>query len=125
LETSAGCYNVRMRRALILAATAGLTITSICSAQDSPLDDQPQISREEWQAQVKASRERLETMRREHRRFAPRPPTPEERAEESSKQILKDESLVPGDVVSTNQGLFLFQGSRDGERRPEDFVKIR
>jgi hypothetical protein len=117
----------RMRRKLILAATTGLTITwsTGCLTQDRPLDDPPQVSREEWQAQVKASRERLETMRRERKSFAPRAPTPEEVAEEASRRILQDDSLLPGDVVSTNRGLFQFQGSRDGERRSEDFVRIR
>jgi hypothetical protein len=116
-----------MRRVLIAAAAASLTVTwpSACPAEGDALDDTVQISREEWQGQVKASRERLDTMRREHKRFAPLAPTAEELTEAASRRILKDESLMPGDVVSTNQGLFRFIGPRDGERRPEDFVRIR
>jgi hypothetical protein len=116
-----------MKRDLILAAAAGLmTMWSIDSlAQDRPSDDPPQINREEWQAQIKASRERVETMRRERKSFAPHAATPDEIAEQASRRILQDESLMPGDVVSTSHGLYQFQGSPDRERRPEDFVRIR
>ncbi|QIP05554.1 hypothetical protein [Bradyrhizobium symbiodeficiens] len=46
-------------------------------------------------------------------------------AEEASKRILEDESLIPGDVVSTHRGLLRFQGSPEREHRPEDFVPVR
>jgi len=116
-----------MKRGRVFAATIGLAMvwSMSCPAQNRPLDDPSQLSRDEWQAQVKASWDRLDAMRREHRRFAPRTPTPEERAEEASRRILEDESLMPGDVVSTNHGLFRFEGSPERERRPEDFVRIR
>jgi hypothetical protein len=95
-----------------------------CPAQDGLSDDPPEISRDEWRTQIKAAREQLETMRRERKSLAPSMPTPEEVAEEASRRALEDESLMPGDVVSTSQGLFQFRGSRHGERRPKDFVKI-
>lgn len=117
-----------IRRELISVATAGLMImmsSADFSAQAHPLDDPYETSREEWRIQINAARARLDTMRRERKSLVPRAPTPEEVAEEASRRILEDESLRPGDVVSTNQGLFQFQGSHNGERRPEDFVKIR
>lgn len=120
-------YTERMKRLLIPTAAISLAIlySTNCSAQE-PLDPDPsEISREEWQAHVRASRQQAETMRREHRSFAPQLPTPDEIAEEASKRILEDDSLRPGDIVSTNRGLFRFQGSSGGERKPEDFVRIR
>jgi hypothetical protein len=64
-------------------------------------------------------------MRLERRSFIPLPPTPDEIAAEASKQVLEDESLRRGDIVSTNRGLFRFVGSPDKERTPDDFVLIR
>jgi hypothetical protein len=124
--TRADRYTVYMKRVLTFIAMASLMTASVnCPAQDRSSDDPSQISREEWQAQIKAARERLIAMRREHKSFAPRTPTPEERAEEASRRILEDESLMPGDLVSTNRGLFRFEGPPERERRPEDFVRIR
>jgi hypothetical protein len=40
-------------------------------------------------------------------------------------RILEDSGLQPGDIVSTNRGLFRFQGNPDRERKPDDFVRIR
>lgn len=97
-----------------------------CVAQERPEQDPSEkISREQWQAQIRASRERSEIARRERRFFVPPPPTAEELAEEASRRALEDDSLRPGDVVSTNRGLFRFQGTPDGERKPDDFVRIR
>jgi hypothetical protein len=64
-------------------------------------------------------------MRREHRRFVVQQPTVEEIAERNSKRVLEDDSLLPGDIISTDQGLYQFQGSPEGDRKPGDFVRIR
>jgi hypothetical protein len=53
------------------------------------------------------------------------PPTVDEIAEEATRRILEDSSLQPGDIISTNRGLFRFQGDPDKERKPDDFVRIR
>ena len=95
-----------------------------CPAQEREESGPSEISREEWQANVKVSRQRVEMMRREGRRFVPLPPTAEEKAEEASRRILEDGSLQPGDIISTNRGLFRFRGDPDGERKPDDFVRI-
>jgi hypothetical protein len=83
------------------------------------------MSREQWRARIQNSRERAEIVRRERRTFIPPPPTSEELAEEASQRVLEDDSLRPGDVVSTNRGLFRYQGPPDRERRPDDFVRIQ
>jgi hypothetical protein len=82
------------------------------------------MSRGEWQAHVKASRERLDLMRRERKSFVAPPPSQDEIAEAASKKVLND-TLVPGDIVSTTRGLFRFRGSPDRERKPEDFERLR
>lgn len=103
-----------------------LTLLSMsCPAQESFDGDISQMTREQWRAHIKNSRERSEMIRRERKHFIPPPPTPEELAEAASRRILEDDSLRPGDVVSTNKGLFRYQGPLDRERRPEDFVRIR
>ena len=93
-------------------------------AQERAADVPPEISGEAWRAPVKASLGRL-TMRREHQTFAPHTPTPDELAEQAFRSIREDASLMPGDVASTDQGLFRFQGSPLKGRQPEDFVRIR
>jgi hypothetical protein len=96
-----------------------------CPAQEREENGPSEISREQWQANIKASRERAEMMRRERRRFVPLLPTVDEIAQAASKRILDDDSLQPGDIISTNRGLFRFQGTPDRERKPDDFVRIR
>jgi hypothetical protein len=105
-----------------VSLTAGLSIG--CCAQERASDDTTQISREEWQAKVKASRERLDLMRRERKSIVAPPPTQDEIAEAASKRVLEDE-LLPGDIVSTKAGLFRFRGSPDRERKSEDFERLR
>jgi hypothetical protein len=120
-------YTLGMRGLLIALATIGFTtIGARCSlAEGDTQNDAWQMNREEWQNQVKSSRQRAEEMRRQRRTFVPQVPTAEELAEEASARAFKDNSLRPGDVISTNRGFFRYQGFPDGERKPEDFVRIR
>ncbi len=130
-----------MTRSLFLIAAAGLAacLSSGCFAQEDGTADTANMTREEWQAHVKASRERLsrmrleqtreakkqiDMMRRDRKSFVAPPPTQDERAEAASRQVLED-NLVPGDIVSTRNGLFRFLGSPDRERKPEDFERVR
>lgn len=106
----------------MVGLTAGLSIG--CRAQEGATADPSQMSREEWQAHVKSSRERLERMRRERKNMVAPPPSQDEIAEAASRQVLND-TLVPGDIVSTTRGLFRFRGSPDRERKPEDFERLR
>jgi hypothetical protein len=83
------------------------------------------MTREQWQAHLKSVRDRANSSRLQRRTVAPLPPSQEELAEQASKRILEDETLLPGDVVSTNRGLFRFEGSPNRERTSDDFVRIR
>jgi len=116
-----------LKQVLTLIAVIGLGIlqSEICAGQDAAENDPSQISREEWQARVKASQQRADVTRRDHRVAAPQPRRPEDMDEEASRRVLEDDSLAPGDIVSTRQGLFEFRGSPDRERKPDDFVRIR
>jgi hypothetical protein len=109
-----------------IAAICLVTLPSAnCTPQEREESGPYEMSREAWQAHIRASRERAEMMRREGKRFVPLPPTVDEIAEAASRRILGDDSLQPGDIVSTNRGLFRFQGAPDRERKPDDFVRIR
>jgi hypothetical protein len=111
---------------LIFAMAMNLAMLSSQGfGQEGATDYLPEMSREDWQARVNASRARAELMRHEQRSFAIEQPTIEEIAERNSRRILEDDSLLPGDIVSTDRGLFQFRGSPDRNRRPDDFVRIR
>ncbi|WP_339028243.1 hypothetical protein WI604_25785 [Bradyrhizobium symbiodeficiens] len=112
-----------MKRKLIFLAIVHLPV--LCPAQDLPDDAPVEMSRDRWRDTLKASRERANLMRRERRGLPTYQPRLRMSAEEASKRILEDESLIPGDVVSTNRGLLRFQGSPEREHRPEDFVPVR
>lgn len=123
-ESRSHCGNSEgMQRGLLFIATVSLTagLSIVCGAQER---DTSRMSREEWQAHVKASRERLDQMRREGKGLVAPPPGQDEIAEAASREVLND-TLVPGDIVSTTRGLFRFRGSPDRERRPEDFERLR
>jgi hypothetical protein len=119
-------YIEGMKRSFLFIATVSLTagLSIGCCAQEPATADTTQMSREEWQARVKASRERLDLMRRERQSIVAPPPSQDEIAEAASRQVLND-TLVPGDIVSTTRGLFRFRGSPDRERKPEDFERLR
>ena len=145
-----------MKRSFFFIATVSLTagLSIGCCAQERATADTTRMDREEWQAKVKASRERLDLRRQEltrerNKQIDPRreeltrernkqmdlwrrerkgmvapPPTQDEIAEAASRQVL-DDTLFPGDIVSIKAGLFRFRGSADRERKPEDFERLR
>jgi hypothetical protein len=104
-----------------------------CSlAQDAAVgpgnnDDEAQtgISREDWRQRVEEAKQRSKEVaieRRNHpERFIPIPEDPERIATE---RILNDESLRPGDIVSTKRGLFVFRGRSDQPRKDDDFIPV-
>lgn len=145
-----------MKRSFLFVAIVSLTAgPSIgCFAQDRTTADKTKTDREEWQARVKASQERLDLrrqeltrernkqidsrreelkrernrqidqLRRERKSSVAPPPTRDEIAEAATRQVLED-TLLPGDIVSTKGGLFRFRGSPDRERKTSDFERLR
>lgn len=117
-----------MTQKLIFLAIIHLAVLGpvACPAQDLPDDAPAEMSREQWRDTLKASRERADLMRRERKGLpAYQPPSANQLAEEASRRILEDDSLLPGDIVSTNRGLLRFQGSPERARRLDDFVPVR
>ena len=97
-----------------------------CQAEDLSDKDPALMTREQWQARLKSLRERADLLRLQRGSVTPPPPpSRDELAEQASKRILEDDTLLPGDVVSTNRGLFRFQGNPNRERTTDDFVRIR
>jgi len=101
-------------------ATMSLAVVNStgCFTQQRAADNSDEMSREDWQAQVTASRARAETMRRERRSLSPQQPTVEEIAQQNSRQVLEDDSLLPGDIISTNRDCFSFRARRMGAESP-------
>jgi hypothetical protein len=113
-----------MKKCLIFITSVGLAaaLSVNCFAQEL---DPSQMSHEEWLAHVEASRQRIEFMRRQHQSFVPQQPSQNEIAEAASKRVLQDDSLKPGDIVSTTDGLFQFRGAAEKQPTPDDFVRLR
>jgi hypothetical protein len=117
-----------MKPGLTFIAIINLAVVAFsmgCGAQERQAVEPSEMNREEWQARVRASREHADLMRREGRASVRLPPTVDEMAEEASRRALRDDSLLPGDIVSTNRGLYRFRGAPDKERKADDFVRIR
>ena len=96
-----------------------------CFDDDCPVSDLPEVSREEWQLRVQEAKRRAQEVarfRREHPElYTPIPEDPEIAA---SERVLTDDSLRPGDIVSTKRGLFVYRGRSDQPPREDDFVPI-
>jgi hypothetical protein len=119
------------RAAALFALLLSPPVASPCMAQDvlgSPTveeEAQPEISRQEWLAQVQeAKRIAKETARerRNHPELYATSPVNQERV--ASERALNDNSLQPGDIVSTDKGLFVFRGRSDQQPKSEDFVRV-
>jgi hypothetical protein len=85
----------------------------------------PEIDRDQWRERVAEAKRRARQIAVEQRRrsrFDAAPIVDEERI--ASERVLNDDSLQPGDIVSTNKGLFVFRGRSDQERRDSDFIAL-
>jgi hypothetical protein len=83
------------------------------------------VSREEWKRRVDEARKRAEQARRDWRHNVPlrslEPDPPEKIATE---RVLGDDTLQPGDIVSTDKGLFVFRGRSGADSQTPDLVPI-
>lgn len=84
------------------------------------------ISRDAWRLRIDEARKRAEEARQNWRLNAPQrmfEPDPPEKI--ATQRVLNDDTLQPGDIVSTNKGFFLFRGrSGTDEQTAADFVPI-
>lgn len=115
------CWRVTQRPAirfagivlLVLLCLAGRTVAE----GDNP-DDPASISREDWKARVDAAKARIQQMRREGEPFIPRS------EDDPLMRILQDSTLVYGDIVVTERGVFEFIGATTGPHNREAFREL-
>ena len=96
-----------------------LWLASGASAQqnDGP-DDPASMSREQWRTRIDAAKARIQEMRREGKSFIPSPD------QDLIRRILDDGTLVYGDIVATEQGIFQFVGRSEGPHNRDDFRQV-
>jgi hypothetical protein len=83
------------------------------------------MSRQQWLQRVQEAERRAKEAAVEHRLHPERyAPYPEDKARIAGERVLNDGSLQPGDIVSTDKGLFVFRGSADQPPKREDFVPL-
>jgi hypothetical protein len=63
-------------------------------------------------------------MRLDHQPLTPMESPPDD-GSEASRRAVEDDSLRPGDIVSTNRGLFVFKGRSSAEPSLDEFVPLR
>ena len=96
-------------------------MSSPAPEDDAPLD----ISRGQWRERVAEAKRRARQFVLEHRgRSTFDTPSMADQEQIASERVLNDGSLEPGDIVSTNKGLFVFKGRSDQERRGSDFIAL-
>lgn len=114
-------------------AAAGVLLCAFtalpCIAQDAAKDGTAaaavpaEMSRQKWRDRVQEARKRAKEDARDRRLHPERyAPTQKGDARAASERVLSDDSLQPGDIVSTDKGLFVFRGSADQPPKREDFV---
>lgn len=82
-------------------------------------------SREEWRERVQAARQKAREIALERRNHPELYFVPEQDQERvATDRVLSDQSLQPGDIVSTKKGLFIFRGHPDQPRKNEDFIQV-
>ncbi|MCK1396177.1 hypothetical protein [Bradyrhizobium sp. 1] len=94
-------------------------------ATDMALSRDSLIPREDWKLRIEEARKRAALARRDWQLNAPLrtlAPAPPERI--ATQRVLSDDTLQPGDIVSTDKGLFLFRGRSGADGQSTDFVPI-
>jgi hypothetical protein len=106
----------RIARIVLVAV---LSLAGNAFAQQSDNSDYPDsMTREQWKARVDAAKARVQEMRREGKSFIPPP------EENSLLRILEDSTLVFGDIVTTERGMFQFIGRTVAPHNSEDFRQV-
>jgi hypothetical protein len=81
-------------------------------------NDPASMTREQWKARIDAAKARIQEMRREGKSMIP----PAD--EDLIRRILEDGTLVYGDIIATERGMFQFVGRQEAPHGPEDFRPI-
>jgi hypothetical protein len=115
----------------VLIAIAWLPLTPPCQAEDTtnpapnpsvpnpsvPSDD-TQLTREQWQQRIEAARERLRQRRVNGLGLRPAATTERARDQDNTERAMSDDSLQPGDMISTPKGLMTFKGVKPQSGEP-------
>ncbi|GLR88531.1 hypothetical protein GCM10007857_52430 [Bradyrhizobium iriomotense] len=84
------------------------------------------MSREDWKRRIADARKRADQARLDWKLQAPLraaiPPDPPEKI--ATQRVLNDDTLRPGDVVSTDKGLFIFRGRSGPDGETPEFVPM-
>ena len=85
-----------------------------------------EVSREGWRAHVDEARKRVRASAGVYleRSRSRREPTTRELSREATERALKDYSLVRGDIVVTDNGIFVFKGRSGEEPKDTDFERL-
>jgi len=125
------------RRWLRFALTA-VVVSGVLTGRDvvraGELDADPAVSTDvgqpssvsAWQAHVREERRRVQelaTQRRLNQLQDPVASLPDDERL-ASERIVNDFTLVPGDIVMTDKGAFVFKGQVHEERTPGDFEPL-
>jgi len=76
------------------------------------------MTREQWKARIETATARIQEMRRGGKSIIP-PPN-----EDLLRRILEDGTLVYGEIVVTQQGIFQFIGKSESAHNPDDFQQV-
>jgi hypothetical protein len=124
LQSGSGSVLMLFRKTLLALS---VLLPSAAAAAAEPLPDTAA-----WRVEVTAARARAEqhraSLKAEYERrkalraLQPRATDQIARARIASEQVLNDFSLQPGDIVSTLDGMFVFNGDEQGVRSPESFT---
>jgi hypothetical protein len=111
----------------LLCALTMLPCTAQEARESASMTDeaQPEVSRQEWVERIREAKQRAKDTALDHRMHPERyVPSPEDEARIASERVLNDDSLQPGDIVSTDKGLFVFRGSADQPPKSDDFIPL-
>jgi hypothetical protein len=125
----------RSKRARVIAAVLGLLTATFLAlptrahAEDDPLSAEPDVglTREQWREHIRETKRRVHEEAAQRRLERPRgrvEPSQEDEARRVSESVLNDDSLVLGDVVMTDKGMFVFRGRSNEADSARDFQPV-
>jgi hypothetical protein len=82
-----------------------------------------QLTRDQWRERVRTTKLRIQEQAA-RRRIQDADNGPTEEAERASERVLNDDSLMKGDIVVTDKGMFVFRGRSNEEHKASDFDPV-
>jgi hypothetical protein len=117
----------RMQIAVVLLLVTSLVSGLPISVHAADVDP-GSMTREQWREHVRATKRRVQeeaTQRRLEQTRALVEISSEDEARRRSEVVLSDDSLVPGDIVMTDKGMFVFKGRNSDEINDRNFEPVR